>query len=173
MVKNFSTNWFKRNCNNHVCLFLSIHLPGAYSEWFKENPSYIPSAIRILVFGLNSTQTSQATLGLKDICRECQLQLCPFAEPLLQACQQAIAQGQLKNSECVRLMYSIGKLMSMLSEADVLRWLDTVVSPCFEELSVLVREQNVSCQNLSFIARTDNFFNLFFFVFVYRETIAP
>lgn len=98
------------------------------------------------MLGLNSTQTSQATLGLKDLCRECQLQLRQFAEPLLQACQQAIAQGRLKNSECVRLMYSIGKLMSMLPEENVLRWLDTVVSPCFEELSVIVREQIVSRQ---------------------------
>lgn len=92
---------------------------------------------------LNSTQTSQATLGLKDLCRECQLQLKNYAEPLLQACQQAIVQGRLKNSECVRLMYSIGKLMSMLPEENMLHWLDTVVSPCFEELNQQTQEQNV------------------------------
>lgn len=118
-------------------------LIGAYSEWLKENPTYIPSAIRLLVIGLNSSQTSQATLGLKDLCRECQIQMCEYAEPLMQACHQAIAQGNLKNSECVRLMYSIGKLMSMLPEENVMRWLDTVVSPCFEELTIIVQEQNV------------------------------
>lgn len=122
-------------------------MTGAYSEWFKDNPTYIQFAIQLLVSGLNSTQTSQATLGLKDLCRECQLQLRDYAEPLLQACQQAILQGRLKNSECVRLMYSIGKLMSMLPQESMLHWLDTVVSPCFEELNSLAQEQNVSVQN--------------------------
>lgn len=117
---------------------------GAYSEWFKDNPSYIPHAIRVLVVGLNSNQTAQASLGLKDLCRECQLHLKPYAEPLLQACLQAINNGHLIKSDEVRLMYSIGKLMSMLPPEDVLRWLDIVVSPCFSELQSLVQSQSVS-----------------------------
>lgn len=108
------------------------------------NTDYLPSAIQLLVIGLNSTQTSQATLGLKDICRECQLELLPFVEPLLQACQQAISNGHLVNSDSVRLMYSIGKLMSMLAQENLLHWLDMVVSPCFEELRVLAQNRNVS-----------------------------
>lgn len=116
---------------------------GAYSEWFKDNPTYIPHAIRVLVIGLNSSQTAQASLGLKDLCRECQVHLTPYAEPLLQACLQAVSNGHLINSDEVRLMYSIGKLMSMLSHEDVLRWLDVVVSPCFTELQSLVQSQSV------------------------------
>lgn len=116
---------------------------GAYSEWLKENTTYIPHAIRVLVVGLNSNQTAQATLGLKDLCRECQVHLKPYAEPLLQACLQAINNGHLINADEVRLMYSIGKLMSMLSPSDVLRWLDIVVSPCFSELQSLVQSQTV------------------------------
>lgn len=96
------------------------------------------------MLGLNSTQTAQASLGLKDICRECQVHLKPFAEPLLQACLQAITNNHIINSDEVRLMYSIGKLMSMLSPEDVLRWLDIVVSPCFSELQCLVQSQTVS-----------------------------
>lgn len=117
---------------------------GAYSEWFKANPDYLTSAIQLLVIGLNSTQTSQATLGLKDICRECQLELQPFVEPLLQACQQAIQNGHLINSDSVRLMYSIGRLMSMLPQEKLLHWLDVVVSPCFEELRLLTQNRSVS-----------------------------
>lgn len=116
---------------------------GAYSEWFKDNPSYIPYAIQVLVIGLNSNQTAQASLGLKDLCRECQVHLKPYAEALLQACLQAINNGHLINLDEVRLMYSIGKLMSMLSPEDVLRWLDIVVSPCFTELQTLVQSQTV------------------------------
>lgn len=96
------------------------------------------------MIGLNSSQTAQASLGLKDLCRECQVHLTPYAEPLLQACLQAVNNGHLINSDEVRLMYSIGKLMSMLSYEDVLRWLDVVVSPCFSELQSLAQSQTVN-----------------------------
>lgn len=117
---------------------------GAYSEWFKENPSYLPHAIRILVIGLNSTQTAPATLGLKDICRECQLHLSGYAEPLLQACQLALQNGRLINQDSVRLMFSIGKLMSMLPQASLLLWLDAVVSPCFTELQTITQNRDIN-----------------------------
>lgn len=135
-----TNEYLGNSCFKLMTLFIS----GAYSEWFKDNPTYIPHAIRVLVVGLNSSQTAQASLGLKDLCRECQIHLKPYAEPLLQACLQAISNGHLINSDEVRLMYSIGKLMSMLSPEDVLRWLDIVVSPCFSELQSLVQSQTVS-----------------------------
>lgn len=129
---------------NEKLLGTALDSIGAYSEWFKENPTYLPYAIQILATGLNSNQTAQATLGLKDLCRECQLQLRSYAEPLLQACQQAIQNGHLINSDSVRLMFSIGKLMSMLPEDKLLHWLDAVVSPCFTELQTLTQNQSVN-----------------------------
>lgn len=78
---------------------------GGYCEWFKANPAYLLSATGLLVKGLNSSQASLATLGLKDLCRECQTEMKSYAEPLLQACQQSLASGRLKNPESVRLMY--------------------------------------------------------------------
>lgn len=129
---------------NEKLLGTALDSIGAYSEWFKENPTYLPNAIQILALGLNSNQTAQATLGLKDLCRECQLQLHSYAIPLLQACQQAILNGHLINTDSVRLMYSIGKLMSMLPQDDLLHWLDAVVSPCFTELQTLTQSQSVN-----------------------------
>lgn len=117
---------------------------GAFSEWFKFNTEYLPSVIELLVRGLNSSQASQATLGLKDICGECQTQMREYTEPLLQACQQSLTGGKLKNSECVRLMFSIGKLMSMLPEEKLLPSLDALVSPCFEELQTILHNGVVS-----------------------------
>ena len=117
---------------------------GAYSEWFKDNPTYLPSAIELLVKGLDSPMASQATLGLKDLCRECQLQMKVYAEPLLQACLQSLINGRLKNSESVRLMFSIGKIMSTLPPDQILPYLDSLVSPCFSELHEIVQSQTVS-----------------------------
>lgn len=120
--------------------------------------------------GLNSSQTAQASLGLKDLCRECQIHLKPYAEPLLQACLQAINNGHLINSDEVRLMYSIGKLMSMLSPEDVLRWLDIVVSPCFSELQSLVQSQTVSFSKHLKYLKTLNSFLLFLLFFSLQKS---
>lgn len=97
-----------------------------------------------MVKGLNSTMASQATLGLKDVCRECQLEMKIYAVPLLQACQQSLLSGQLKNSESVRLMFSIGKIMSMLPPEQIPTCLDTMVSPCFTELQQIVQNRNIT-----------------------------
>lgn len=129
---------------NEKLLGTSLDAIGAYSEWFKDNPNYLPHAIQVLVNGLNSSQTAQATLGLKDLCRECQVHMRSYAEPLLQACQRAIQNGHLINSDSVRLMYSIGKLMSMLPSSNLMLWLDAIVSPCFAELQSLTQAQNTN-----------------------------
>lgn len=109
----------------------------------------MPHAIHVIAIGLSSAETSQASLGLKDICRECQIHLKPYAEPLLQACLQAIKNGRMANADEVRLMYSIGKLMSMLEPEGIYRWLDIFVSPCFTELQTLVQSQAV-CDRIFF-----------------------
>ncbi|XP_055377446.1 importin-13 [Condylostylus longicornis] len=125
------------NAVNDKLLGTALECIGSYCLWFLDNPMYIGNAIRLLVDGLNSAQSSQATLGLKDICRDCQLQMKPFAEPVLVACQSALASGRLKNTDSVRLMYSIGKLMSMLNVEQIPTYLDIIVSPCFEELQLV------------------------------------
>lgn len=86
---------------------------------------------------------SQATLGLKDLCRECHLQMRSYAEPLLNACQQSLLGGRLKNPESVRLMFSIGQIMSMLPAEKIPMCLDSMVLPCFQELIMLTQERNV------------------------------
>lgn len=133
---------------NGKVLGTALETIGAYAEWFKFNTQYLPSVIQLLVRGLNSSQASQATLGLKDICGECQPQMIEYTEPLLQACQQSMISGKLKNSESVRLMFSIGKLMSMLPEEKLVPSLDALVSPCFEELQMIVHNGVVSFGHL-------------------------
>ena len=129
---------------NVKLLGTALETIGSYCQWLKENPEYIPSAIELLVRGLNSTMSAQATLGLKEMCRDCQMQLKPYAEPLLNACQNSLATGQMKNSDSVRLMYSIGKLMSLLPADKIPNYLDIIVSPCFEELQLICQSESVS-----------------------------
>lgn len=125
-------------------LGMALETAGAYSDWISDNPKYLPSAIELLVKGLSSTQASQATLGLKDLTSECQKEIGPFALPLLDACRAALGSGRLKNSEMIRLMYTVGNIMSVIPYDSIIRYLDIMVSPCFEELQMNVQNQDKS-----------------------------
>uniref|UniRef100_A0A8D8AVK6 Importin-13 n=1 Tax=Culex pipiens TaxID=7175 RepID=A0A8D8AVK6_CULPI len=125
-------------------LGMALETAGAYSDWISDNPKYLPSAIELLVKGLSSTQASQATLGLKDLTSECQKEMAPFALPLLDACRAALQGGHLKNSEMIRLMYTVGNIMSVISYENIIQYLDVMVSPCFAELQMTVQNQDKS-----------------------------
>ncbi|KAH8382844.1 hypothetical protein KR009_005580 [Drosophila setifemur] len=127
---------------NVKVLGTALETVGSYCNWLMENPIYIPAAINLLVRGLNSSMSAQATLGLKELCRDCQLQLKPYAEPLLNACHSCLITGRMKNSDSVRLMFSIGKLMSLLTPEEIPKYLDIIVSPCFEELQVICQSNS-------------------------------
>uniref|UniRef100_A0A1B0G997 Importin-13 n=1 Tax=Glossina morsitans morsitans TaxID=37546 RepID=A0A1B0G997_GLOMM len=131
---------------NEKLLGTALETVGSYCQWLKDNPVYIPSAIQLLVRGLSSPMSAQATLGLKELCRDCQLQMKPYAEFLLNECQAALTSGQMKNSDCVRLMFSIGKLMSLLTSDKIPNYLDIIVSPCFEELTAICQAETKTPQ---------------------------
>lgn len=130
---------------NEKLLGTALETMGAYSEWVNDNPKYLPSAIELLVKGLDSSMSSQATLGLKDLTSDCHAeQMIPFAEPLLDACQRSLLKGHLANPESIRLMYSIGNIMSMVSAEKIPNYLDNIISPCFKELQMFAEQQNSS-----------------------------
>uniref|UniRef100_A0A182SBZ3 Exportin-1/Importin-beta-like domain-containing protein n=1 Tax=Anopheles maculatus TaxID=74869 RepID=A0A182SBZ3_9DIPT len=123
---------------------MALETVGAYSEWIGDNPKYLPSAITLLVKGLNSTKASQATLGLKDLTSECQKEVVPYALPLLDACRTALQEGHLKNAEMIRLMYTVGNILSVISYENIIVYLDAMVSPCFEELQIHVQNNDLT-----------------------------
>lgn len=129
---------------NEKLLGTCLETVGSYSEWLKLYPTFLPPAIELLLKGLNSSMSSQATLGLKDLTSECQFQLKPYCEPLLEQCQRILLTGSLSNSDSVRLMYSIGKLMSLVPNENITIYLNAIVSPCFEELQALAQSRDVS-----------------------------
>lgn len=97
------------------------------------------------------------------MCRECQLEMKSYAEPLLQACQQSLASGRLKNPESVRLMYSVGKILSVLQYDKIIPYLNLMVSPCFEELQQLTQSENVNTVTIRRIPYQMNLSSTFYF----------
>lgn len=130
---------------NEKLLGTALETMGAFSEWVNDNPKYLPSAIELLVKGLDSTMSSQATLGLKDLTSDCKpQQMVQLAEPLLEACQRSLMKGHLANPEANRLMYSIGNILSMVTAEKIPSYLDTIISPCFKELQMLAEQKNTT-----------------------------
>ncbi|KAG5682378.1 hypothetical protein PVAND_011734 [Polypedilum vanderplanki] len=130
---------------NEKLLGTALETMGSYSEWVNDNPKYLMSAIQLLVKGLDSSMASQATLGLKDLTSDCQPdQMMPLAEPLLEACQRSLLKGHMANSESIRLMYSIGNIMSVVSSEKIPIYLDNIISPCFTELQMHAEQKNTN-----------------------------
>lgn len=136
-------NTIPYNEMNNKLLGTALETMGAYSEWVNDNPKYLYNAIQLLVLGLDSKMSSQATLGLKDLTTDCHPeQMLQYAVPLLDACKQSLLKGHLANPESIRLMYSIGNVMSMISPEKILEYLDAIISPCFAELQVYTEKQD-------------------------------
>lgn len=63
-----------------------VPLTGAFSEWLSEHPDMIGCVLPVLMRGLHDSSVAQsASMSLKDLVRECQLQLQPHANDILTA----------------------------------------------------------------------------------------
>ena len=116
---------------------------GAFGPWFRQNPEFLSSAIELLIKGLNSPMSSQATLGLKELSRDCQIKMQPYAIGILNACQHVMQTESIKNSDTIRLMFAVGKMLRIIKDEELTHYLDAVVGPCFEELQHICQTLNV------------------------------
>ncbi|XP_018334256.1 importin-13 isoform X2 [Agrilus planipennis] len=133
---------------------MALETIGAYSEWISERPELISNIIPLILMGLNESEVAaNATMALKDVTQNCQKFLCPYAEQILQTCQVVLQGGQLKLSEQVRIMYSIGKIMSLLPVPKLMEYLNPMLSPSFQEIDMLLKtdqiDTSVTCSIIS------------------------
>ena len=56
----------------------------------------------------------------QDMSRDCADGMKPYAEEILTSCHNALKSNLLKQSECIRLMYPIGKMLSLMPTEHVL-----------------------------------------------------
>lgn len=117
----------------------ALEAVGAYAEWINAHPSVLSLIIPLLVTGLGSGDLApSATMALKDLTRDCQTSMAPFAHHILQASQEALRGGKLKLGECVRLMYTVGRVLAVLPVDSIMRYLNQLLMPYVEELQYLV-----------------------------------
>ncbi|CAG0894556.1 unnamed protein product [Darwinula stevensoni] len=125
---------------NREVISTTLSAIGSYAEWMVGQPSLVP---KVLPLVLNSIAVSQlagaASVALKELARDCQEHLTPFAPQILDAVQNALGSSEIRSPEKVRLMYPTGRVLSLLPSNQILQYLDTLLSPCIGELQALTQ----------------------------------
>ncbi len=112
---------------------------GGFAEWLGGYPALVASLVPVVTSAVGDPQLSMsATMALKDLARDCPDALQPCSRQVITACAEALASRRLKPSECVRLMYPIGKMISFLPPEEVLREMEAMLAPYLVELETAV-----------------------------------
>ncbi|KAJ8931893.1 hypothetical protein NQ314_015162 [Rhamnusium bicolor] len=116
----------------------ALETVGSYSEWFMDHPDMLENVLPLILSALGNPEVStSATMALKDISQNCQKYLVPFADHILIASQSCLQSGILKLAECRRLMYSIGRVLSILPVNRIMGYLNMILAPSFDDLQKL------------------------------------
>lgn len=117
---------------------------GAYAEWIGEHPDpWLERVLRIVTLGLTrgSVTAPFATMALKDLARECEQQLTPFAPSILNTIEQTLPNVTPGCAEGLRLMYAAGKLLNTLPSVDEqLAHLDATLGLCIIKIRELLEQ---------------------------------
>ncbi|TRY79407.1 hypothetical protein TCAL_07050 [Tigriopus californicus] len=131
--------------NNPKVISSALDCIGGFAEWLANYPQLVPHVIPIVTSALPNQELSLcATMALKDMARDCTDGLKPYAKEVVSACVSALRSNQLKPGECVRLMYPIGKMLSMMPQEEIMGTMESILTPYITELrSLSAQEPNV------------------------------
>ena len=125
--------------NNMRVISSALDCIGGFAEWLAMHPDLLPHVTPIVLTALSSPEIAlYATMALKDMSRDCADGMKPYSEEIIVACHNALKSGQLKQGECVRLMYPIGKMLSLLPPPTILPKLEPILTPYLQEMQETV-----------------------------------
>lgn len=132
--------------NNTRVISTALDCIGGFSDWLAMHPQLLPHVTPIVTSALTSPELSlAATMALKDISRDCTDSMKPYAENVIASIHQSLQSGGLNTGECVRLMYPLGKMLSLLPPPQILPRLSPLLSghiQFLEQLSKSTPDQN-------------------------------
>lgn len=134
------------SAQNKRVLCASLETVGAYSEWMADHPDMLVHVVPLVVASLADEQAApSATIALKELTHNCQKYLGgAWADVILTACQVALQNGRLKLAENVRIMSTMGRVLSILPIDHCMQFLNAVLPPSFEELRTLISQEQDS-----------------------------
>lgn len=131
--------------NNVKYISAALKMIGSYSEWINCHPGYLNCVIPLILQGLQGLQNSEiaesATMSLKDVTGENLDHIQPHAPQILGACQHAFQSGLLKTRDSMRLMHSVGQVLSVIKYEDIMQYLTSLLSPLLQELQNLITRE--------------------------------
>ena len=123
--------------NNMRVISSALDCIGGFAEWLAMHPDLLPHVTPIVLTALSSPEIAlYATMALKDMSRDCAEGMKPYSDEIIVACHNALKSGNLKHGECVRLMYPIGKMLSLLPPPTILPKLEPILTPYLQEMQV-------------------------------------
>ncbi|CAG9760659.1 unnamed protein product [Ceutorhynchus assimilis] len=151
-------------------LMTALETVGAYSEWLTDHPDLLENVFPLVIAGLTDPDVAtSATMALKDITQTCHKFLLPYADHILIASQLVLQSGSLKLAECTRLMYSVGKVLSIMPVGRIMDFLNVTLAPTFEDFRKLLREKPSPSVAMSLMSRLKVLSSLFSSLYVQVE----
>ncbi|XP_012939318.1 importin-13 isoform X2 [Aplysia californica] len=116
----------------------ALNMIGSFAEWMRWHPETLSSVLPLVLQGITNPEVgTAATIALKDITRENLSHLRPFAHQILVACQKSFEANVLKSRDLLRLMSSVGHVLSVMQTEEIMHYLDSMISPHIRHLEAL------------------------------------
>lgn len=119
-----------------------MNLFSSYAEWICCNVNYIPYTITVIATALKSNSTMvvvAATMALKIITPECQLNLHPYAPQLILLCEEHLNSPNLQYKDKARLMFTLGTVLSIMPMEMIMQAIDRILVPILAEAENILR----------------------------------
>uniref|UniRef100_A0A672IND1 Si:ch73-182a11.2 n=1 Tax=Salarias fasciatus TaxID=181472 RepID=A0A672IND1_SALFA len=130
------------NISNIMLADTVMYTIGSLAEWLADHPVMLGGILPMVLQGLEKPELSVSSVStLKRICRECRLDLGPFAQDILAVSQDVLLKETHKSSQCMWLMQAMGFLLSALPVEEVLGRLHTLISPHIQQLDSLAQQE--------------------------------
>lgn len=116
---------------------------GGFAEWLANYPNIIVNLVPLITGALSNAELAlSASMALKDLARDCPEALKPCANDVISFSVAAVRSQTLKTGECIRLMYPIGKMISVSTpSSQILPQLEPIIMPYLVELQELSQQQ--------------------------------
>ncbi|ESO93597.1 hypothetical protein LOTGIDRAFT_189780 [Lottia gigantea] len=127
---------------NNKLISTALYMIGCFGEWMNYHPDILGCIVPLLLQGLgNAEVATSATMALKDVTRENLDHVQPYAHQIILASQTVLESNTLKERDNLRLMSSVGQVLTVLPFQDILQYLDRILAPHLQQLEQLIKQE--------------------------------
>uniref|UniRef100_A0AAQ5X220 Importin N-terminal domain-containing protein n=1 Tax=Amphiprion ocellaris TaxID=80972 RepID=A0AAQ5X220_AMPOC len=159
------------NISNIMLADTVMYTIGSLAEWLADHPVMLGGILPMVLQGLVKPELSVSSVStLKRICRECRLDLGPYAQDILTVSQDVLVKEIHKSSQCMWLMQALGFLLSALPAEEILGRLHSLITPHVQQLDTLAQQEPNPANKQSIIHILGMLSSLFTTLDINRQT---